>query len=403
MGPVGGSPGPIQGIGGAGFTLTVNTQQFNQGLQQAQGAAQQASQAIGQSLGKGGGAAMGLMQLGNAVDDIQYGFRAIVNNIPGIVMGLGGGAGVAGAVGIAAVAVNQLINHWDDLKSTFGDLQVFRDAAAFMKEAFGEGNDPGRFRGIGGAVDKGAGPGELPGGLGAIGKIMEWWEGGEGKRAIAAAKSADVAAGQKLFEKADSAVVDKEKAADFAKALEEAGGMKKVLGDTLKEAMKAPGANEDEQKGRIAKIFAAGARGDEFNPDALGKPFAKAFDAQEGRRVEKRAAEGEEEAKRAREAQKKVVDALNKQGEQLEQQTRNEQLQGEADALRSRAKGLTQMAQDKGQSEIFQGTRAFSEKIMQAGLDSPAQKQLEEAKRLNDKADKIIEELKNQKKMAVFG
>ena len=60
-------------------------------------------------------AGRGLGQLAYAVDDIQYGFSAIVNNIPGIVMGMGGSAGIAGAAGIAAVAVNQLVKHWGDL------------------------------------------------------------------------------------------------------------------------------------------------------------------------------------------------------------------------------------------------------------------------------------------------
>ncbi len=63
----------------------------------------------------GSGAGRGLSQLAYAIDDVQYGFNAIVNNIPQIVMGLGGGAGLAGAIGIAAVAINQLIKHWSEL------------------------------------------------------------------------------------------------------------------------------------------------------------------------------------------------------------------------------------------------------------------------------------------------
>ncbi len=61
----------------------------------------------------------GLGQLSYAIDDVQYGFNAIVNNIPQIVMGLGGGAGLAGALGIAAVATNQLIKHWTELTAAF--------------------------------------------------------------------------------------------------------------------------------------------------------------------------------------------------------------------------------------------------------------------------------------------
>ncbi len=62
-------------------------------------------------------AGRGLSQLAYAVDDMQYGFNAVVNNIPQIVMGLGGGAGLAGALGIAAVAANQFIKHWDEITS----------------------------------------------------------------------------------------------------------------------------------------------------------------------------------------------------------------------------------------------------------------------------------------------
>ncbi len=60
-----------------------------------------------------------LSQLAYACDDLQYGFNAIVNNIPGIVMGLGGGAGIAGVAGIAAVAINQLVKHAGDLADAF--------------------------------------------------------------------------------------------------------------------------------------------------------------------------------------------------------------------------------------------------------------------------------------------
>jgi hypothetical protein len=48
--------------------------------------------------------AMGFMALSNAVQDVQYGFGGIINNIPGIVSGMGLGMGVAGAAQIAGVA-----------------------------------------------------------------------------------------------------------------------------------------------------------------------------------------------------------------------------------------------------------------------------------------------------------
>lgn len=126
MGPI----GPGQNLGGATFQLVANQQPLVQGLQQAQGVAQQAANQIGSSLTQGTQkAAMGLLQLSHAIDDAQYGFQAIVNNIPGIAQSLSGSAGIAGAAGIAAVAVYQFIKNWQDLKEAVGDVAWLNDAS----------------------------------------------------------------------------------------------------------------------------------------------------------------------------------------------------------------------------------------------------------------------------------
>jgi hypothetical protein len=66
------------------------------------------------------------LQLAYALDDIQYGFNGIVNNIPGIVQSLGGSAGLAGGLGAAAVGVNLLLSA---LKAAGVDLGgPFKDA-----------------------------------------------------------------------------------------------------------------------------------------------------------------------------------------------------------------------------------------------------------------------------------
>jgi len=95
----------------------LNPSMANYGTEMAKiGAAAQRSSAELKSLQSASGhAGRGLGQLAYAIDDIQYGFNAIVNNIPQIVLGLGGGMGIAGALGIAAVAANQLIKHWTEL------------------------------------------------------------------------------------------------------------------------------------------------------------------------------------------------------------------------------------------------------------------------------------------------
>jgi hypothetical protein len=50
----------------------------------------------------------GILQLSQTLDDLQYGIRGVVNNIPGLVTGLGLGMGVAGVAQLAFIAVNQL-------------------------------------------------------------------------------------------------------------------------------------------------------------------------------------------------------------------------------------------------------------------------------------------------------
>lgn len=57
--------------------------------------------------GKAGmaGFGMGALQATYFLDDMQYGMRGIMNNIPGLVMSLGGGAGLAAALSIATLAI----------------------------------------------------------------------------------------------------------------------------------------------------------------------------------------------------------------------------------------------------------------------------------------------------------
>ncbi len=62
-----------------------------------------------QLAGRGGMAgSMGFLAFSQAVEDAQYGVRGILNNIPQMVLGFGGGLGLAGALSLAAVAASQL-------------------------------------------------------------------------------------------------------------------------------------------------------------------------------------------------------------------------------------------------------------------------------------------------------
>lgn len=83
---------------GNGIQRTFGSTGFSPQLQAARGS-------------RGGGMAnggMAMLQLGQFADDAQFGLRGIVNNMPVLVQSLGGSLKMAGAIGIAAVAANQL-------------------------------------------------------------------------------------------------------------------------------------------------------------------------------------------------------------------------------------------------------------------------------------------------------
>ena len=53
-----------------------------------------------------------LMSFSQGFEDVQYGVNGVLNNIPGLVLALGGGAGLTGAISIAAVSLNMLWQHF---------------------------------------------------------------------------------------------------------------------------------------------------------------------------------------------------------------------------------------------------------------------------------------------------
>lgn len=69
---------------------------------------------LGGTLGRRGNAGMAVLEFSRAFEDAQYGMRGVLNNIPGLVAQLGGTAGLAGAISIAAVLGTQL---WERMGS----------------------------------------------------------------------------------------------------------------------------------------------------------------------------------------------------------------------------------------------------------------------------------------------
>ena len=79
------------------------------------GAQLKAAQGVNRNL------AQGFLEFSRAAEDAQYGIAGVVNNIPGMVTAMGGGAGLTAAISLGAVAVAQFVKHWDDIKSLFSD------------------------------------------------------------------------------------------------------------------------------------------------------------------------------------------------------------------------------------------------------------------------------------------
>jgi len=89
--------------------LGISDAQLRAGLAQAVVNAQNAGQRIKESMNKataGSFNPQGLLAISRAADDLQYGLRGVINNIEGIVTGLGGGAALAGGFTLAAIAIN---------------------------------------------------------------------------------------------------------------------------------------------------------------------------------------------------------------------------------------------------------------------------------------------------------
>jgi len=109
--------------------------------------------------GKGGFQNLGMSVLfvSQAVEDLQYGFSAIVNNIPMIAMSLGAGAGVAGAASLAAVAVNQLSKHMGELAGSKGIVTQAEYMERLAKATALSADEAKRLSGMQATVEGGKG------------------------------------------------------------------------------------------------------------------------------------------------------------------------------------------------------------------------------------------------------
>lgn len=87
---------------------------------------------------------LAVLEFSRAIEDAQYGIRGVLNNIPGLVTMLGGGAGLAGAISLAAVGLTQLYERLfkvdEKAVETTDDFQELVDSMAALKEEANEVN-----------------------------------------------------------------------------------------------------------------------------------------------------------------------------------------------------------------------------------------------------------------------
>ncbi len=96
------------------------------GLNQVETTARRTERGMRQLQTSARGTGQGMLQVAQFADDMQYGLRGVMNNIPGLLMGLGAGAGLAGVLSLAALAGAQLL---PVLKELYTDTDATRIAA----------------------------------------------------------------------------------------------------------------------------------------------------------------------------------------------------------------------------------------------------------------------------------
>jgi len=84
---------------------------------------------LGKTVSREGDFGRNMLTASYFVDDLQYGLRGIVNNVPQMVQAFGGGAAAAGAIGIAFVGINQAVSLLGPLfEDTSKPVKKFSDA-----------------------------------------------------------------------------------------------------------------------------------------------------------------------------------------------------------------------------------------------------------------------------------
>jgi hypothetical protein len=355
----------------------------------------------------------GILQAAYAIDDLQYGFRSIVNNIPQVALAIGGphAAAIAGAAGIAAVAISQLMNHWSDLSSlwsedTSGKLPKLREGIEGLVESLKkistevehlQSLQEARKAGETGPSFWGVVTGSDIKGDQRLEKLKELSreakERLDDEKAIASIRS-------KEEQETESAV---------RKALENLpGGTADVLGQ-----LRGSGFGENDAK----KVLGRAIRGDAsalddvlFNLEggATGR-FKELFQAMPAARAEKKewdlkAKEGEAEQHQLKE-ERKEAEKLRKERLKEEQKNRIAILEDQRDSVKKQMDDANEQAWQArhrgGQPQILQGAKAVVDMYQQAAggnrLEQIAKQQHAAQLQGNKKLDEIAKEIKKER------
>ncbi len=347
----------------------------------------------------------GLMQLGYAVDDIQYGFSAIVNNIPQIAMGFGAGAGLAGGIAIASVAISQLIKHWGELSDiaqsawsggSLDQLSKIREEAEKATEAFKKLSEEHTKQQQEG--DKFRHEGIVEGGVGKILQGLAFGVRSEpGMRSdqdtakeimtrglmLNAAPEDKAAFERQVQERHDK--IDRETAAKMLVAIEK--GDKIAMATARRWVRAAPGAFP---KDFVKKLDPEGAA-DEAN--RLANLDA---DTKGNKNIR--------EAEKAAEAEKlRMNKELTAEGARLETQGKREQLEQEKRDIQERIKRGEHVLTPQGKKELqdqmlggrapeaskIMSMKAFADNMLTSGMNSVPQKQLDTLKDMHTELKSI--------------
>lgn len=283
--------------------------------------------------GGGGGGAMGLMMLAQGVEDLQYGFSAIVNNIPGIAMGMGMGAGVAGALSMAAVAANQLSKNWDTLSEKMSNTAMFQAInGSLILMDDGVKKTSGTWRKFFDQIDAFMEKYKVnPIGANVSKMIREFFV--PDPNAAAAKMAARNERADKMVAglQGDIGGDQKKRAEAFKRAMDSYGGGKKLLDDVFNEQAKAmkivdPRARENLQRG-IALEIEKGLKGEEAGKN-FGDRFKNLFNFEKVRPQQEALAkaaeeEMEQQQKKAKEGEARK-ELLNREGKQADRRMQQE-------------------------------------------------------------------------------